>query len=53
MDLSRDNQKNRSVFRGQIWKAGGKILPSKFLATLVDSKFDVDYDFAINHDLIL
>ena len=47
------NQINRSNFRGQIWKLGGKILPpKKNLAPLLDSEFDVDYDFAIKHDPI-
>ena len=51
-DLSRDNQKKRSVFRGQIWKLAENFAPENLLAPLVDSEFDVDCDFAIKHDLI-
>ena len=51
--LSGHNQKNWSNFRGRIWKLDGKILRHpKYLAPLVDSEFDVDYDFAIKHDPI-
>ena len=46
------NQKNWSIFRGKIWKLGGKIFSPKKLAPLVDSEFDIDYDFAIKHDPI-
>ena len=49
MDLSRYDQKNRSVFRGHIWELGGKILPQKTFSPLVDSEFDVGYDFATKH----
>ena len=37
-------------FRGQ--KRGQKFGPLKILIPLLDSKFDVDFGFAINHDLI-
>ena len=48
--LLRHNQKNQSVIKGQIWKLRGQSLAlRKFLASLLDSKFDVDYDFAIKH----
>ena len=33
-------------------KGGNFLLPTNFLCVL-DAKFDVDYDFAIKHDLIL
>ena len=46
MGISRHNQKNRPILRRQIWTLGGKKLPPKILASLVDSEFDVDYDFA-------
>ena len=46
------NRKHCSFFRGQIWKLGGKYCPPQKLAPLVDSEFNVDYDFAIKHDLI-
>ena len=36
----------RLEFRGQIFA------PQKFSAPLLDSKFNVDYDFAIKHDPI-
>ena len=39
-------------FGGQIWELGDKKCPPKFLVPLVDSEFDVDYDFAIKHDPI-
>ena len=32
-----------------IWKLGGKILPPPKIVSLLDSKFDVDYYFAIKH----
>jgi hypothetical protein len=31
---------------------GQNLAPKKVLAPLLDSKFDVDYDFAIKHDPI-
>ena len=34
-------------------KRGQKICPPKILLPLLDSKFNVDYDFAIKHDLDL
>ena len=37
---------------GKIPKKGAKILPPENIDTFLDSKFDVDFDFAINHDLI-
>ena len=48
-DLSRHNQKNWWVFRGQIWDLGGNILFPEFLVPLVDSEFNVDYGFAMKH----
>ena len=33
-------------------KKGQKICPPKISTLFSDSKFDVDFDFAINHDLI-
>ena len=51
-DLSRHNQKNRSVFRGQIWKLGGEIFPPPFSVPILDSEFDPDYEFAIKYDPI-
>ena len=36
----------------KIPKKGANILPPKNFDTFLDSKFNVDYDFAINHDLI-
>ena len=37
---------------GKIQKKGVKMLPPENINTFLDSKFDVDFDFAINHDLI-
>ena len=37
----------------KIPKKGAKILPPKSIDPLLDSKFNVDFDFAINYDLIL
>ena len=51
MSLSSHNEKNRSVFWVQILELGGKKIPPK-LAPVVDSEFDVDYDFAIKQDPI-
>ena len=51
-DLSRHNQKHRSVLGGGFGKEGAKYCPLNFLVPLVDSKLNVDYDFAIKHDPI-
>ena len=51
------------AFRGTITKIGpfvgsrfgnrgAKYFPSKFLAPLEDSKFNIDYDFSIKHEPI-
>ena len=34
-------------------KRGPKTLPPKIFATFLDSLFNVNYDFAIKHDLLL
>ena len=36
----------------EIQKKGAKILPPKNFDPFFDLKFDVDFEFAINHDLI-
>ena len=41
----------RSKIRERYFKKGGKTAPLKFSTTLLDSKLNVDYDFAIKHDL--
>ena len=43
---------NTVCFRGRIQKLGGQNVsrvPQKVLASLLDSKFNIDYDFAIKH----
>ena len=52
--LWRKIRKKRSAFRGRIWKLGGKILPlpklGPVLLPILDSEFNVEYDFSIRHD---
>ena len=52
MGLLEKNQKT-VCFQGTDLKfRRQKLAPQKILAPFLDSKFDVDYDFAIKHDPI-
>ena len=48
MSLSRHNKKIGPILEGGFENKGANISPKK-LAPLVDSEFDVDFDFAIKH----
>ena len=53
MDLLRHTHREIGLFLGGgFGNSGAKYCPPIFLAPLVDSKFNVDYDFAIKHDPI-
>ena len=52
MSVSSHNQKIGPFLGGRFGNSRAKTFPKKFLAPLVDSEFDVDYDFVIKHDPI-
>ena len=44
------NSKNNQFLGAWNWKLGGKNFPQNDLAPLLDSEFNLDYDFAVKQD---